>query len=251
MSFRSLALVGIAGIALTAPGAWGQSQISPKPATTSYLGIMMQEVNSDRAKELKLPEEAGVEITVVEPNSPASMAGLMVGDVIVQFNGQKVEGIEQFSRMVRETPAGREVHLQIYRNGASQTLTAKIGSHAAPNLFGFQVPQPLLRDFPRGGIAAPLGIEAESVSGQLAEYFGARDGGVLVRSVMKNSPAEKAGIKAGDVITRVGNDRVAFPAEIAARVRGARGQSVAVTLMRDRRETTITVQLDADGSQRF
>src|SRR5216684_4474080 len=100
---RSLILIGLSIVL-----GFGQT---PRvvPAGGSYIGVMMQEVDSERAKVLKLHEEGGVEITVVEPESPAEKAGLKVGDVVHKYNGQRVEGMQQFARMVRETPAGHEV----------------------------------------------------------------------------------------------------------------------------------------------
>ena len=99
----------------------------------SFLGVGIQEIDSIRAKELKLPEEAGVEVTRIAPDSPAEKAGIKTGDVVTQYNGERVEGMDQFSRMVRETPAGREVKIGIIRNGAPQTITAQIGSRPAIN----------------------------------------------------------------------------------------------------------------------
>src|SRR5579871_2928968 len=92
----------------------------------TYLGVNIAEVNADRARELKLKEPYGVEITRVEEASPADKAGLKSGDVVLEYNGQRVEGMEQFGRMVRETPAGREVKLLISRNGATQSITATV-----------------------------------------------------------------------------------------------------------------------------
>ena len=77
---------------------------------------------------LRLKEEHGVEITRLEDDSPASKAGLRVTDVVLEYNGQRVEGIEQFVRLVRETPAGREVKMLISREGGLQTISAVIGS---------------------------------------------------------------------------------------------------------------------------
>ena len=117
----------------------------------SYLGIGLQEIDGERAKALKLKHEEGVEITWVEDESPAAKAGLKKGDVVLQFNGQHVEGIEQFSRMVRETPAGRDVKLLVSREGAQQTIAAKVGSpqggHAS-------------RDAARGGAAGGNAADA-------------------------------------------------------------------------------------------
>jgi len=213
------------------------------PAGGSYLGVGIQEVTPERAKELKLPEAAGVEVTRVGPDSPADKAGLKAGDVVLQYNGVKVEGIEQFSRLVRETPVGRDQKLDIFRNGATETVTAKIGPRPAPpgfpDGFGFRLPD-VPRVFP--GMRSPmLGVEAESIDGQLAQYFGVTEG-VLVRSVTKNSAAEKAGIKAGDVILRLDDMKVVSPADISARLHAARGKSVMVALMRDHKELVLPVE---------
>ena len=215
----------------------------PAPPGVSYLGIGIQEITAERAKALKLPEAAGVEITRVGLDTPADKAGLKEGDVVLQYNGVKVEGIEQFSRLVRETPVGREEKLDIFRNGAAQTVAVKIGQHPAlpgyPDGLGFRLPD-VPRVFP--GMRSPmLGVEAEAIDGQLAQYFGAADG-VLVRSVMKNSAAEKAGIKAGDVILRLDDMKVTSPADISARLRAARGKGVSVALLRDHKETVLQVE---------
>jgi len=225
-----------------------------------YLGVGLQEVTPERAKTLKLREEAGVEITSVVHDSPADKAGLKPGDVITAYNGQRIEGFEQFSRMVRETPRGREVKLDIMRTGAPQTVTVRI--EARPGFFPgdgprYLPPQIPMPDIPRiiQGMHSPtLGIEAESIDGQLAQYFGVKDSGVLVRSVMKNSAAEKGGLKAGDVILRIDDIKVSSAADISARLRAAQGKSVTVAVMRDHKEMSITLTPDtgerAGGPQR-
>jgi serine protease Do len=219
-----------------------------------YLGVGLQEINAERAKALKLREEGDVEVTSVIHESPAEKAGLKPGDVVVAYNGQKIEGIEQISRMVRETPAGREVKVDIVRNGAPQTVPVKIEDRPMPRFFTgdggrFNVPPDVpMPDIPRlfSGLHSPmLGIEAESVDGQLAEYFGVKEGGVLVRSVLKNSAAEKAGLKAGDVILRLDDVKVTSAADISAKLRMVPGKMVQVSLMRERKETTVPVTPDA------
>jgi serine protease Do len=228
---------------------------------TSFLGVGIQEINAERAKALQLREEAGVEITRVDPDSPAERAGLKSGDAVLQYNGQRVEGIAQFSRMVRETPAGRQARLDIVRGGSPQTVTVTVGSRRGPVIFAddgnltidspkfdvripeIRIPEIRIPDVPRSVMAwrsSTLGIEAESLNGQLADYFGVKEG-VLVRSVVSASAAEKAGIKAGDVITQVNNSRVATPSDITSRVRSLSGQSVPVQLLRERKEVTLTV----------
>jgi serine protease Do len=218
------------------------------PAGGSYIGVMMQEVDGDRAKALKLSEATGVELTVVEPDSPAEKARLKVGDVVLRYNGQRVEGNEQFARLVRETPAGHEVKLDISRGGAMQTVTVRIAQRKTPRVeWGGTVQAPNLEihmpDLPRTFMqmrGSILGIEAESVDGQLAQYFGVKEG-ALVRSVTKGSAGEKAGIRAGDVIVKVEDTRIANPAEVSSKLRMMRGKSVPVLLMRDHKELTVTV----------
>jgi serine protease Do len=214
----------------------------------SFLGVGVREIDSDRAKALKLPEEAGVEVMLVDPNSPAFTAGLKAGDVVLKYNGETVEGIQQFSRLVRETPAGREVKLEIFRNGALQTLTAKIGSRPAPPGWPPGAFTGNLPDIPRTFLSwrsSVLGVEAESLEGQLADYFGVKEG-VLVRSVVKGSAADQAGIKAGDVIIKVSDGKVATVGDVSSRIRSLRGKSVPMVIIRERKEKTLKVALPND-----
>lgn len=222
----------------------------------SYLGVNLREIDSERAKELKLREEAGVEITRVEEDSPAAKAGIKAGDVVIAYNGQRVEGMEQFSRFVRETPAGREVKILISRDGNSQTLSAKVGARKnAPMAFGVapriempaMAPMPAMPDLPRALMmwrTSALGIEAESLHGQMAEFFGVKEG-VLVRSVMKDTPAAKAGIKVGDVILKVDDTKVSSPSDVTSAIHSAHDKkAVTITLMRDRKEMTISATIE-------
>lgn len=221
----------------------------------SYLGVGVVEVTSERTKALKLSEERGVEVTKVEENTPAEKAGLKVGDVVTEYNGQRVEGTEQFIRFVRETPAGRNIKLTVIRGGNSQVLQATIEARK-PNEMSWSMARlpempaiPAIPEMPRvimSTRSGALGIEGESVSSQLAEFFGVKEG-VLVRSVNKGSAAEKAGIKAGDVITRIDDKNVSSPVEITRAIRGSRDRTLAVTLMRDRKEVPLTVKL-AEGN---
>jgi serine protease Do len=222
----------------------------------SYLGINIAEVDAERAKALKLPSEEGVEVTRVEPDSPADKAGLKVGDVVLEYNGERVEGMAQFGRMVHETPAGRKSQMKISRGGAVQTLTAVVGSRkTGPGGFmavpHFEMPEMRMPDiaegFP-GWRSGMLGIETESLNGQLADFFGVKQG-VLIRSVLSGSPAEKAGLKAGDVLTRVDDQDVITPGQVSGAVQAARKKhAVSLKLVRNRHEMTVTATLDDDRS---
>lgn len=227
----------------------------------SFLGLGVSEIDAERAKALKLREERGVEVTRVEEESPAEKAGLKKGDVVLQYNGERVEGTEQFVRMVRETPPGRQAKLTISRDGQTQTLTATIGHakgramHAAPKMDFDKFKKDLeemkeLRIMPemsweygssKGG---KLGVVAEPLEDQLAEYFGVKEG-VLIRSVMKESPAEKAGIKAGDVILKIDEQKVTSVRGLSEAVRTARAKKTfPVTVSRKGKEMTLPVTME-------
>jgi serine protease Do len=209
----------------------------------TYIGVAMQE-----------HADGGVEITVVEPESPAEKAGLKVGDVVLRYNGQKVEGNEQFARLVRETPAGREAKIDINRAGAPLSVTVRVAQRkprmewndgvtmgaplGMPGSFSIPLPD-LARTFTTLR-SATLGVEAESIDGQLAQYFGVKEG-VLVRSVLKGSAADKAGVKAGDVILKIDDAHVASPADISGQLRSQRGKAVPILVMRDHKEVAMTV----------
>jgi serine protease Do len=227
----------------------------------SYLGVSLREIDADRVRDLKLKEEAGVEISRVEDDSPAFKAGLKSGDVVLAYNGQRVEGMEQFSRFVRETPAGREVKLLINRDGNTQTITAKLGARKSPLAFSSGVPRlevpmvapmPPMPDLPRGLMmwrSSTLGIEGESLRGQMAEFFGVKEG-VLVRSVIKDSPADKAGLRAGDVILKIDETKVSSPNEIGSAIRALKEKKTfPVTVVREKREMTVSATVESQRSE--
>ncbi len=233
----------------------------------SFLGVGVREIDAERARALNLKDEYGVEITRVEDESPASKAGLKVGDVVLEYNGQRVDGTEQFVRVVRETPSGRTVKLLVSRNGGSMTLPAAIATRklkamgTMPGMEGMHIEMPRMEGFTMPDIpkatmswrSAVLGVEAESLGeSQLASYFGVKEG-VLVRSVMKGTAAEKAGIKAGDVLVKVDDTKVATPRDVTGAVRAARTnarKTFQVVLMRERKEVSLAVTVDEDTIER-
>jgi serine protease Do len=166
--------------------------------------------------------------------------------------------MQQFARMVRETPPGHEVKIEISRAGAMQTVMVRVAQRKAPHMDMGDMPMPErmdihIPDMPRGFMtlrSSVLGVEAESIDGQLAQYFGVKDG-VLVRSVYRGSSAEKAGIRAGDVILKIDETRVATPADISGRLRTLHGKSASVALMRDHKEMTVNVTVADDDPGRI
>ncbi len=238
----------------------------------SWLGVESQEISSEKAKELKLPAERGVLLERIVPDSPAAKAGLKDNDVITEVNGQRVEGAAQFRRMIREIPAGRSVQFTVWRDGHAQTLSVTLGKSedhsnmwfkTAPRAFSFQLPKieiPEVAPMPEmdwggygvlAGARPRLGIDAEDLSGQFGAFFGAPDGeGVLVREVNSGSPAEKAGVKSGDVITSLNGERIRSLGDLRERLAGKREEkTVKLGVLRNKSEVSITVELPPPPSK--
>ncbi len=236
---------------------------------SSWLGVETHEVTADKAKELKLSAERGVVLGKIVPDSPAAKAGLKENDVVTEINGQRVEGAAQFRRMIHEIPAGRSIQLTVWRDGRAQTISATLGKseerrHAMkmlaprPGTFAFRMPEipeippmewngsMLLGGQPR------LGIDAEDLSGQLGAFFGAPDGeGILVRDVNSGSPAEKAGVKAGDVITSINGERIRTVGELREKLsakRDDKDRTVKLGVLRNKSEISLTVELPAPAA---
>jgi serine protease Do len=218
-----------------------------------YLGLGVDDVTPDVAGELKLPEEGGVLVRSIEPGSPAQAAGIRAGDVVLNYNGENVLGVGQFARMVQETPPQRKIKLQLWRDGKMHTVTAMTAarpSDASPSsgLDGFN---PLyLPDIPMPLVAWKsllLGIVYEPLTPELAQFFDVKSG-VLVRSVERSSPADRAGLKAGDILIAIGAQPLLDSRDLNSyfRIQHRRSGSLPLSVKRDRKPLTLTVTLVGD-----
>lgn len=266
----------------------------------SQIGVMAQDLTADELKGLS-GVTSGVRIQDVDEDSPAAKAGLKAGDIVVEFDGERIRSARQFSRMVEETAGGRTVKLGLVRDGQRQTVDVtpenrafswgfdgdRIGRDIARGLRDmeprfreieprlreelrqieprlreleprFREMEPRLREFQfdppafnfdwdwdmlPGTTRGRLGILTESLSPQLAEYFGVKDGGVLVSSVNAESAAAKAGLKAGDVITSIDGDRVRDYDDLLRELRDKTGD-VTIGIVRDKKESTVKTTIE-------
>ncbi len=242
-------------------------QVHARPA---FLGLAITDVDADRLSRLKMTEERGVEVTNVEGGSPADSAGVKAGDVLLTYNGENILSAQQFIRLVRETPVGRHVGIGLWRNSKEQRVTitpvgapafpfgtgreqfrnmaSDLGAFRGPNgtLLAFQGPNSLtfMPDIPTVIMAwnsSALGLECEPVDSQLAQYFGVKQG-VLVRSVSNGSAAEKAGLKAGDVLLSVADQAIKTPDDFHRSLRSERTQ-FPVAIVRNHKQLTLNVTL--------
>ena len=229
----------------------------------SYLGVEVNDVTKDRISALKLKDESGVEVTAVDGDAPAAKAGIKEHDVILSINGQRIESEEQLRRVIRETPAGRNINLGISRDGQPMNITATLGSRKNQVWVGSINPKIKIAPMPpmppqtfswTGEMAdvpemvtitrgSRIGAMVETLTPQLADFFGVKDGaGLLVRSVEKGSVAESAGIKAGDVIVRIEKERINDLGDWRRMLRNKTG-AVGIGVVRDKREQNLTITL--------
>ena len=228
----------------------------------SYLGVQTEDVTQERLNDLHLKEERGVEVTTVDQDAPASKAGIKEHDVILSVNDQKIESVEQLKRVIRETPPGRTVSIGISRDGQPVNLKAQLAERNKMEMdhaFNFNIPPinvPAIHippiNMPEMDLGPVVvihslgrsGLMVENLTPQLGDFFGVKNGtGVLVRSVEKGSRGEQAGFRAGDVIVKIDNAPVSDCSDFTRLLRKRTSNKASVTVMRDRREQTLTLAL--------
>jgi hypothetical protein len=232
-----------------------------------YLGVDIADVDQEKAQQLKLKDVRGAVITLIDHDAPAGKIGLKVNDVVISLNGQSVEGAEQLKRMLREIPAGRKVSLEISRDGNIQTVAVELADRAAmehdvwnkidkdgdltspaPGMGilganGDVAPPPGFH-MPFFGSSLHVGALVEPLTSQMADYLGI-SGGLMVKQVAHRSEAEKAGLHAFDVILKVGNDPINTSADWERALRSNAGKQVQVTILRDKKQQTLNLQVDS------
>ncbi len=225
------------------------------------IGATVRDADEADLKREKWPTPGGVVIEEVRRDSPAERAGLRAGDLLVEFDGERVRGARQFARLVRETPPGRTVTGTVVRNGqkvafrvtpeAGSSLAVVGSAELAEGLGRLRAGLAELRDFDIEVRVRPgrLGVSVIGLTSQLATYFGVKEG-VLVTSVEADSPAAKAGLGAGDVITALNGMRVADPSDLRRQVmRLESGANFTLTVVRERKELVLKGTLEERGAR--
>ena len=199
--------------------------------------------------------DSGVVVQRVQADSPASRAGVKEGDILTDFDGERTRSALQFTRLVRETAPGKTVKMTVLRGGTPTMLDIAPELPDSDDIRFPNLPRDLdgrLQVLPRGFdfgdgffISSPrrLGATITPLSDQLAAYFGVKQG-VLITEVTAGSPAETAGLKAGDVITAIKGQTVSSAEEVVRELRDvASGTSVEIRVVRDRKELTLTATM--------
>jgi serine protease Do len=274
---RMIVAAGIVVVAAVAVLVWAPGSIAAQDARLtalepqvhliggggSALGVTVRDVTSDDVAKAKLDGARGVVIESVREGTPASQAGLRSGDIVLEFDGERVRSVQQFTRLVQETTAGRSVNAVVMRDGSRQTIAVtpeQRGRVVIDDLISRRVERSLDR-VPRNFALVPeirtlvsprqLGATLTPLSDQLEGYFGVGNG-VLVSSVETDSTAFEAGLRAGDVITQVNGRRVENPNDVSQTVRSAApGSTVDITVTREKKELMLKARIpDASPSGR-
>jgi serine protease Do len=233
----------------------------------NQIGVSIRNFNDDELKAGKAI--AGVVIEEVEAESPGQKAGFKAGDIVIEFDGERVRSTRQFVRLVQETPVGRPVQAAVTRDGQRVTLSVqprsggsfKFWDGSSDNFLALPAPKVappmvLKRDaFPPSlesflGSSGQLGISVDELSPQLSEYFGAKEG-VLVTTVRDDSNASRAGVKAGDVITSLNGGTVTTAADLRRRAQRLEGgDEFTLAIVRDRKPMTLKGKVEPPQARR-
>jgi len=259
----------------------------------SYLGVETQPVNKENFSRYGLREVRGVAVGKVLENSPAALAGLQAGDVIVRFNGEEVTSSGKLTRLISEVDPDHQAKVTVFRNGREQELTATLAKRPAPQLsdgnFEFHSRMPMgqtvmpdlkglqqLKDLPefknftpgephvftfpdggegklftwRSGEGRQIGVGITPLTEQLAEHFGV-ERGVMINEVRENSPAARAGLKAGDIIVDVDGKPVKADTDLIRAINGKKEGEVQLTVVRGGSRKTFAVTPEASKESGF
>ncbi len=264
---------GFTGAGYSSGAGTGHSSGGKSQQGQGYLGIQTRDVNDNEIAPLHLKDAHGAEITMVDHDGPAGKAGLREHDVVLSINGVTVEGEDQLRKVLHDLQPGRSVSLNICRNGSEQLVNTVMANRSevekqawdqhwtVPSPSGasaedsFVAPaEPTKSSFGHSFMPSHLlsftpaytGATVDAMGSQLADYFGVKDGkGLLVHDVEANSPAATAGLRAGDVVTKINGAHVGTEKDWTRALHDSKGHIVSLTVVRERKEQMLTMVPDS------
>ena len=228
----------------------------------SYLGVYTTEVTKENFAKFGLGSVQGVAVNKVAKDSPAAKAGLQDGDVITRFNGEAVTSTRKLTRLIREVAPDHKASLTVLRKGSERNIDVTIGKRVGVryrfgrgSIVAPRMPRmprvPRVRVFPKGkgrnfsysfSSNRSIGVGVSSLTKQLGEHFGVPNGnGILVNRVYKDSPSEKAGLKAGDVIVEANGKKMENSFDLIRAINDKKEGAVKLTVVRDKKRRSIRV----------
>jgi serine protease Do len=229
-----------------------------------FLGVEVGDVQQERVSALHLKDTHGAEITILDHDAPAGKVGLRMHDVILEVNGQPIDGAEQMREILHEAPPGRRLQLIVSRDGVEQKVTVQLAdrrkvqeearerldtvgvSSASGNSFvssGADLPAS------NGGFHSPfgnslhIGAMVEPLTAQMSDFLGLH-GGVMIKSVAHKSAADAAGLRAHDVVLQVGGEPVVTSSDWERLLRSSEGKPVQVEILRSGMKQLVLLQVD-------
>lgn len=276
LNFRimAVAVVIAAGLGCMRSAHANAAVSQPDYGSTShpaYLGVGLHDVSEERAAALHLKDARGVEVIAIDHDGPAAKVGFREHDVILQMNGQDIASEEQLRRIMRETPGGRKANFLLSRDGQELKVDVVLGERGRMqqvempdlsdlneqlanvsnmvNLGRLDLPNVEITDLPAISSQGLAGARVETAGPQLAKFFGSKDGaGLLVKEVREDSAAAKAGMKAGDLIVRVGDKPATDRGIWEHALMQNRGKQVTVDVIREKHEQRLTLAVAARTS---
>jgi serine protease Do len=250
-----------------------------------YLGVQTRDVSSENYASFGLSAVRGVAVEEVIEGSPAAAAGLQKGDVILRFNGEDVTSARKLTRLVSEVAPDHNVAMTVFRSGSEREVTVTIGKRPAPKFengaFSMSIPKipeipgtpgvpamPPMGDLPgifaaprgdggdvfvwRSGGSRQIGVGVTPLTKQLADHFGVANG-VMINNVREDSPAARAGLRAGDIIVEVDGKEVKGDFDLIRAISEKKEGDVSLTIVRDgnRQSVTVTPEAVNSGLERF
>jgi len=181
--------------------------------TRGWLGVVIQRVTPEIAQHMDLEADQGALVSKVIDEGPAAEAGLERGDVIVEFDGQRIEDWNDLPRVVARTPVGKEVEVEVLRDGDRETVDVEIGK--------LEEPTEVAAAEPSGGegTAETFGMRVQDVTPEIADQLGLEEPeGVVITGVEPGSAASKANLRRGDVILEVDRSEVGSVDQLQTRL---------------------------------
>ena len=239
-----------------------------------YLGVQTEEVTRENFGKLGLREVRGVAVAKVIEGSPAASAGLQDGDVIVRINGDEISSGRKLTRLISEISPDHTAKVTVLRGGSEREINVTLGKRPAPKFaegafafpegfekfdfknmpeldkFEFKMPDleklekykvvPGEPSFFSFGNRRQIGVGLTPLSKQLSDHFGV-SGGALVNTVRQDSPAAKAGLKAGDIVVEVEGKAVKGEMDVVRAIAEKKEGDVSLTFIRGGQRQTVRI----------
>ena len=211
-----------------------------------WLGVRIQEVTDEIAEGLSMAQATGALVAGVTEKGPAEEAGILPGDVIVEFDGRPVDAMHQLPRLVADEPIGKEVKVTVIRKGDRQEIAVTLGrlEDAEKEMTALEAEDPAAPEPLAPVVAGPLGLSLADLTAELRTEYSikAEVKGVVVTGVAEGSAASEKRLQAGDVIVEISQEPVSTPDEVEARIEA---------LKQDGRKSALLLLANKEGDLRF